>query len=112
MLRQNDHTLLNGEYEVFDGEASVGKAIVDQGTITTLAVQSGIDEDFRGQILFKLMLHICLEANQHNSNLSIMVPPMKTQRLKRFLEQFRFRETHTNIFKRTAGASVPPSVIY
>ena len=112
MIRHTEHTFLNGEYEVYDGELIVGKALVDEGIIIQLQVHNGIEEDYRGEILYKLLESICMDANHMNANLSIMIPSMKTQRLKRFLERFQFEETHANIFKRLAGSSVPPSVIY
>lgn len=112
MIRTVDHPLLTADYEVFDGEQRVGVAHVEDGVITTLAAQNGVDEAWKGQILSVLLSQICTEANRSSANLAIMVPETKTSKLKRMLERFGFRETHNNIFKRTAGAAIPPSVIY
>jgi hypothetical protein len=112
MIRQVPHALLTAEFEVFDGEEKVGAARVYEGVITVLAADTDLHEDYKGQVLSVLLRNICVEANNCNANLSIMIPETPTSRLKRVLERFAFRETHKNIFKRTAGAAIPPSVIY
>ena len=112
MIRTPSHTYLSAEYEVFDGDQRVGYARVEEGTIISLCAQTDLDEAFHGQVLSELLRAICVDANKATANLSMMVPDEKTMRLQRFLEQFRFRQTHRNIFKRTAGAAIPPSVIF
>lgn len=112
MIREPAHTYLTAEYEVFDGEEVVGAARIYEGVISALMVKSDAEEDFKGQILSALFRQMCEEANRSTANLSIMVPETKTTKLKRFLERFGFRQTHVNIFKRTAGSLIPSTVQY
>lgn len=112
MIRTIPHTGLTADYEVFDGERRVGAAHIEDGVITVLAVDNSTDESWKGQVLSVLLTQICTEANRSNANLAIVVPETKTQKLKRVLERFGFRLTHTNIYKRTSGAAIPPSVHY
>lgn len=113
MIRQTLFQLVDASYEVFLDEQSqspVGKAIVTQGLIEILQIKSGVPESFHGQIFNKLLRAIVTDANHHNSNLSIRVASPVSIRLIRFLERFGFRRTDEDIFKRTAGSVLPPSV--
>jgi hypothetical protein len=115
MIRRPFYQLITAKYEVFETEESdapVGKASVSDGFIESLLVQKGAPERYRGQILNRLMRAILEDADLHNSNVSIKVAAPDALRLKRFLERYGFRETHESVFKRNAGASLPPSVIY
>lgn len=107
--------LITQKYEVFESdkdEAPVGKASVTNGLIESLLVQKDAPETFYGQILNKLLRSILEDADKHNSNLSIRVAEPDAVRLKRFLERYGFRQTHEGIYKRTAGSSLPSSVLY
>jgi|ERR1044071_4228451 hypothetical protein len=114
-IRQPLYQLLTQKYEVFESEDSnepVGKASVSDGFIESLLIRSDAPEIFYGQIFNRLLRSILEDADLHNSNLSIKVADPKAVRLKRFLERYGFREHYVGIYKRTAGASLPPSVLY
>lgn len=114
MIRRPLFQLLTQKYEVYEGEDSevpVGKAIVTDGLIQSLMLKTGAPEGFLGQILNRLVRSICEDADRYNSNLSIKVAE-SDDRLTRFLERFGFRRTAPDIFKRTSGSSLPPSVLY
>jgi hypothetical protein len=115
MIRQPLFQLIDAYYEVFENEDSqspVGKATVTKGLIELLQIKSDTPEAFQGQILNKLLRCIVTDADHHNSNLSIKIADPSSIRLTRFLERFGFRKTHEDIFKRTAGSVLPPSVQY
>lgn len=116
MIRRPLFQLLTQKYEVFesqDTDEPVGKAIVTNGLIESLMFKTDADETFLGNILNRLVRSICEDADKYNSNLSIKVAaPPEAVRLTRFLERFGFRKTAPDIYKRTSGSSLPPTVIY
>lgn len=115
MIRRPEFQLLTQKYEVFEDQQSeipVGKAIVTDGLIQSLMLKTGAPEHYIGQILNRLVRSICEDADQNNSNLSIKVASPDAIRLTRFLERFGFLRTAPDIYKRTSGNSLPPSVIY
>jgi hypothetical protein len=115
MLRRPVFQLLTQKYEVFEDDESevpVGKAIVTDGLIESLMLQPEAPEAFLGQVLNRLIRSICEDADRYNSNLSIRIAKPDAIRLMRFLERFGFRRTHPDIYKRTSGSSLPPSVMY
>jgi hypothetical protein len=114
VIRHPLFQLLTAKYEVFEDEDSdvpIGKAMVTNGFIQSLMLKEGAPESFHGQILNRLFRSICQDADRNNSNLSIKVAENST-RLKRFLERFNFRQNLEGIYKRVAGAMLPPSVLY
>ncbi len=114
MIRRPLFQLLTQKYEVFeeqDSDVPIGKAIVTDGLIQSLMLQKGAPENFLGQILNRLIRSICEDADRYNSNLAIKVAQPEV-RLTRFLERFGFRRTAPDIYKRTTGNSIPPSVIF
>lgn len=114
MIRHPIFQLLTAKYEVFESQESdvpVGKAIVTNGVIESLMLKEHAPESYIGQVLNRLIRSICEDADKHNSNLSIKVAT-GTTRLTRFLERFGFLRTAPDIYKRTSGNSLPPSVIY
>lgn len=116
MIRHPLYQLITQKYEVFESddpkEHPVGKASVVNGLIESLMIQQNAPENFYGQILNKLLRAILEDADHHNSNVSIKIAEPDAIRLKRFLERYGFRETHEAIYKRSAGAAMPPSVLY
>jgi len=114
MIRRPVFQLLTATYQIFeseDSEVPVGKAMVTDGLIQSLMLKTDAPEHFLGQILNRLVRSICEDADRYNSNLSIKVAEVD-DRLTRFLERFGFRRTAPDIYKRTSGSSLPPSVIY
>jgi hypothetical protein len=115
MIREPTFQLLTQKYEVFEdqeSEAPVGKALVTNGLIESLMLKPEAPEAYLGQILNRLFRSICEDADRYNSNLSIKIAKPDSQRLTRFLERYGFRRTAPDIYKRTTGSSLPPSVVY
>lgn len=112
MIREVPEALLTADYEVYDGHDRVGVGHIEDGVISVLAVNNSADEAWKGQVLSVMLTQMCSEANKSGCNLSIMVPQAKSSKLKRMLERFGFRQTNNDIYKRTAGTAIPPSVIY
>lgn len=114
-IRRPNYQLLNAEYDVFenaDEETVIGRAVVIDGIIDKLVVSEDVQEDYRGQILCTLVMNIIKEADRLNSNLSVRVIKEHSQRMKRFLERFGFRDVGAHVFKRVAGAIRPTAVTY
>jgi hypothetical protein len=115
MIRRPVYQLITQVYEVFENDKSespIGKACVVDGLIESLMIKKNVSESFYGQILSRILRAISEDADKYNSNLSIKVAEPNSVRLKRFLERYGFRETAEGIYKRIAGSSIPPSVIY
>lgn len=115
MIRKPAFQPITAQYEVFedqDSEAPVGKASVTEGFIESLLIRSDAGETYRGQILGRLLRAILEDADRDNSNVSIKIAAIESVRMKRFLERFGFCETPSGVYKRLAGSSLPPSVLY
>lgn len=111
-IRLPVHTDFNADYDVKDGERTVGVAKVDSGVISKMAVNDeAADEQFKGHVLSTLLGTIIRDADLQRANLSMQIGDPEDQKMKRFLERFGFRHVTKGVFKRTAGAITPPSVI-
>lgn len=99
-------------FENEQADRPVGVAAVENGIITKIEASDAATEDYKGEILNKLLGSITYDADVCNSNLSIQIPATETSRWPRFLERYGFRRTHPGIYKRLAGSVRPPSVVY
>ena len=105
-------TKFNADYEVKDGEKTVGRATVTDGVIEELMInQDAAEEHFNGHALSTTLGTIVRDADLQNANLAMKIVDLEDQDMKRFLERFGFRHTGEGVFKRTAGSITPPSVI-
>ena len=52
------------------------------------------------------------DADLTNANISMQINDQDDLEMKRFLERFGFRHVGDGVFRRTAGAITPPSVVY
>jgi len=114
MFRVPNHKDFDADYEVEDGNEIVAKGSVTGGVIEEFMVRDDItNNDFRGKYMSGLMGAIIRDADMTNSNMSMqVVDDSDNIEMKRFLERFGFRHAGEGIYKRTAGAIVPPSVVY
>ncbi len=113
MFRTPKHKELNADYEVEDGDEIVAKGRVNFGVIDDFMVRDDIkNNDFRGKYMSGLMSAIVRDADMTNSNMSMQIFNKDDMEMKRFLERFGFRHVGDGVFKRTAGAITPPSVVY
>ncbi len=112
MIRIPQSAPFNADYEIKDGEDLVGVAAVTDGVIEKFLVKSDIDEAFRGITISSMLGAIIRDADLQHANLSMQVTVQEDVEMKRFLERFGFRHVADGVFKRTAGAITPPSVIY
>ena len=115
MIRKPEFQLLTQKYEVFEDQETdvpIGKAIVTNGVIESLMLQPEAPEAYIGQVLNRIIRSVCEDADRYNSNLAIKIAKPDSQRLTRFLERYGFRRTAPDIYKRTTGSSLPPSVVY
>ena len=107
------HKQFNADYDVQDGEEMVAKATVNDGVIDEFMIRDDIgNDDFRGKYMSGMMSAIVRDADMTNSNMSMQINDQDDLEMKRFLERFGFRHVGDGVFRRTAGAITPPSVIY
>ena len=112
MVRLPIRTKFNADYEVKDGEKTVGMATVNDGVIEKLMInQDEADETFKGQALSRTLGTIVRDADLQNANLAMQIVNLEDQDMKRYLERFGFRHVGNGVFKRTAGSITPPSVL-
>jgi len=113
MNRLPKHKQFNADYEVEDGGKMVAKATLNNGVIDEFMIRDDIgNNDFRGKYMSGLMGAIIRDADMSNANMSMQINDQDDLEMKRFLERFGFRHVGDGVFKRTAGAITPPSVVY
>lgn len=112
MIRMPIFSLISGQYEVKNGEHTVGYAHVKDGVIGELTCASNAGESYRGEVLTHLINTIIDEADLQNSNLSLQLKDKDDDDMKRFLERFGFKHVGHGVMQRTAGSVRPPSVEY
>lgn len=113
MVRYPKHKEFNADYEVDECGEIVAKATIHAGVIDEFMVKDDVGgNDFRGKYMSGLMSAIVRDADLTNSNMSMQVYDPDDLEMKRFLERFGFRHFGDGVYKRTAGAITPPSVVY
>ncbi len=113
MVRYPKHKEFNADYEVDEGGEIVAKAAIHAGVIEEFMVRDDVGgNDFRGKYMSGLMSAIVRDADLTNSNMSMQIHDPDDLEMKRFLERFGFRHFGDGVYKRTAGAITPPSVVY